>query len=136
MGLMEFAQAEVITLPPTARVSDAAALMADMNVGSVVVAEGMKPVGILTDRDIVVRVVRAGLDPDETPVFRVMTPEPLVLEEQMSLFEALEEVKHKGVRRYPIVDYEGNLVGIFTLDDVLQLLGLEMAAVARVVERR
>ncbi len=134
MGLMEFAQAEVITLPPTASVADAAALMADMNVGSVVVAEGLKPVGILTDRDIVVRVVRVGLDPDETPVFRVMTPEPLVLEEQMSLFEALEGVKHKGVRRYPVVDYEGNLVGIFTLDDVLQLLGLEMAAVARVVE--
>ncbi|WP_457629177.1 CBS domain-containing protein, partial [Oceanithermus sp.] len=63
MGLMEFAQAEVITLPPTASVADAAALMADMNVGSVVVAEGLKPVGILTDRDIVVRVVRVGLDP-------------------------------------------------------------------------
>lgn len=136
MGLMEFARADVITLTPTASVADAASLMADMNVGSVVVTEGLKPVGILTDRDIVVRVVRRQLDPAETPVFRVMTPEPLVLEEQMSLFEALEEVKHKGVRRYPVVDYEGNLVGIFTLDDVLQLLGLEMSAVARVIEGR
>ncbi len=134
MGLMEFARAEVITLPPTATVADAAALMADMNVGSVVVVEDLRPAGILTDRDIVVRVVRAGLDPAATPVFRVMTPDPLVLEEQTSLFEALEEVKNKGVRRYPVVDYEGNLVGIFTLDDVLQLLGLEMSAVARVVE--
>ena len=134
MGLMEFARAEVITLPPSATVADAAALMSDMCVGSIVIAEGMKPVGILTDRDVVVRVVNEGLEPQETPVFRVMTPDPLVLAEEMTLFEALEEVKHKGVRRYPVVDYEGNLVGIFTLDDVLQLLGLEMAAIARVVE--
>jgi len=134
MGLMEFARAEVITLPPGAMVADAAGLMSGMGVGSIVIVEEMRPVGILTDRDIVVRVVNEGLDPAETPVFRVMTPDPLVLAEEMSLFEALEEVKHKGVRRYPVVDYEGNLVGIFTLDDVLQLLGLEMAAIARVVE--
>ncbi len=136
MGLLEFARADVITLPPSAMVADAAALMTDMQVGSVVIAEELRPVGILTDRDIVTRVVKPGLDPAATPVFRVMTAQPLVLEEQMSLFEALEEVKHKGVRRYPIVDYEGNLVGIFTLDDVLQLLGLEMSAIARLVEGR
>ena len=134
MGLMEFARAEVITLPQSAMVADAAELMAGMGVGSIVIVEDLRPVGILTDRDIVVRVVNQGLDPAHTPVYKVMTPDPLVLAEETSLFEALEEVKHKGVRRYPIVDYEGNLVGIFTLDDVLQLLGLEMSAIARVVE--
>jgi CBS domain-containing protein len=131
---MEFASAEVITLPPSAMVADAAGLMAGMKVGSIVIVEELRPVFILTDRDIVVGVVNEDLDPKQTPIFRVMTPDPLVLAEEMSLFEALEEVKHKGVRRYPVVDYEGNLVGIFTLDDVLQLLGLEMAAIARVVE--
>ncbi|AEB12886.1 CBS domain-containing protein [Marinithermus hydrothermalis] len=133
MGLLEFARPDVVTVPPSASVADAARLMADINVGSVVVVEGLRPVGVLTDRDITVRVVAEGLDPEATPVRRVMTPDPVTLGEELSLFEALEEVKDKAIRRFPVVDPEGRLVGIFTLDDVLHLLGLEMAAVARII---
>lgn len=64
-----------------------------------------------------------------------MTPHPVTLEEELGLFEALEIMKDKGVRRFPITDQDGNLSGFFTLDDVLYLLGLELSAVARIIDQ-
>jgi len=134
MSLLSFAHHEVITIEPDAFVTEAAKLMAEESIGSVVVAIENKPVGILTDRDIVIRVVNEDLDPKTTTIGEVMSRDLVTLGQGIQLFEALEVMKTKGMRRYPIVDRDNNLSGFFSLDDVLYLLGLEMAAVARIIE--
>jgi CBS domain-containing protein len=64
-----------------------------------------------------------------------MTPHPVVLKEETGLFEAIESVKRKGGRRLPVVDKEGKLVGILTVDDMAYLLGQEMADIAGIIKR-
>lgn len=134
MSLLSFAREEVVVTAPSATVEEAVARMARENVGCLVVVQEATPVGILTDRDIVMRVTGCGADPATTTVAEVMTPDPITLEEELGLFEALEIMKDKGVRRFPVVDPQGELSGFFTVDDVLYLLGLELSAVARIIE--
>ena len=134
MSLLSFAHNDVITLEPNQTVTEAAQLMAEKDIGSVVVAVNKKPIGILTDRDIVLRVVYKDLDPKTTQVKEVMSKNLVTLNQGVELFEALEVMKDKALRRYPIVNTENELSGFFSLDDVLYLLGLEMSAVARIIE--
>jgi CBS domain-containing protein len=135
MSLHAFIHAEVETVAPGTTVADAARLMGDRNVGSLIVEAGGKPIGILTDRDIVMRVVAVGSDAGTVTVEEVMTRHPVTLAEELSLFEALEIMKDEGVRRFPVIDPEGNLSGFFSVDDVLQLLGLQLSALASIVGR-
>lgn len=135
MSLLNFAREEVVTISPDTSVQEAAQGLRGNNVGCLVVVQEGKPIGILTDRDVALRVVAAGSDPSTTPVARAMTPRPVVLEEELGLFEALEIMKDRGVRRFPVVDRYGNLSGFFTLDDVLYLIGLELSAVARIIDQ-
>jgi len=108
--------------------------MRDKNVGSVVIVENNRPVGIVTDRDIAIRVL--GNDqPAEIPVKNIMTENPVTLKEDEGIFEALERVKDVGVRRFPVVDNDGNLTGIVTIDDFVYLLGKEMSDIATIIEK-
>lgn len=134
MSLLSLAHHNVITIEPDKSVTEAAKLMAEKNIGSVVIAINENPVGILTDRDIVIRVIYRDLDPKTTQVRDVMSRNLVTLNQGVELFEALEVMKDKGLRRYPIVDADNKLSGFFSLDDVLYLLGLEMSAVARIIE--
>lgn len=133
MALMECCQAPVVTVPPETPVYDVAGIMAEQNVGSVVVVEGAKPVGIVTDRDITVRVTAAGLDPKGARVREVMTADLLALPGSTGLYEALEAIRKKGVRRVPVTDENGALAGIITVDDVIRLLAMEMERIAAVI---
>lgn len=135
MSLLNFAREEVVTVRPDGTVAEAVQRLREKKVGCLVVTQANRPVGILTDRDVALRVTGAGLDPAQTTVESVMTPRPCVLEEELGLFEALEIMKDRGVRRFPVVDPHGHLSGFFTLDDVLYLLGLELSAVARIVDQ-
>ena len=132
--LLDFARTNVVTISPDASIKEAANLMTNHNVGSLVVSSYKKPIGVLTDRDIVTRVVHLSKDVYHTKVADVMTGNPHVLAEELSLFEALEFMKDKGVRRFPIVNEEGELSGFFSVDDVLYLLAIEMSAVRRIIE--
>ncbi len=136
MSVKNFARKDVLTLKPTESVYEAISLMKERNVGSVVVVDSQnKPVGIITDRDIALRVAYRGLDPKAVPIEQVMTKDLSVLDENMGLFEALMFIKDKGVRRYPVVNSEGKLTGFFSLDDVLFLLGKELSAVADIIQK-
>ena len=134
MSLLDFARTDVVTVAPSSTLAEAAKRMARENVGCLVVEQDRKPVGILTDRDIVTRVVAKGGDPATLLVEQVMTRRPITLAEELSLFEALETMKSEGVRRFPVIDPEGNLSAFFTTDDVLHLLGIELAAVAGIID--
>lgn len=121
-------------------VAAAAKLMRHGHVGSVVVVERMNggrrlPVGIVTDRDIIVEVIATGLDPATITVGDIMARELVVGRESDSVLETLEIMKFKGVRRLPTVDREGQLVGIVTVDDLLETLAEELNELAKIVAR-
>ena len=134
MSLGNLCRREVVVVNQGTPIKEAVKFMEEKNIGSVIVVGGGKPVGIVTDRDILLRVVNKGLDPEKSSVDDVMTKEIVTLKEGMGLFEALEQVKGKGIRRFPIVDASGNLKGIMTLDDIIYLLGKEMADVDSIIE--
>ena len=112
----------------------AASVMADLDVGALpICGEDGKLKGMLTDRDIVVEVVAAGVDPDALKVGDIMGPDVATVREGEGLYEALHYMRGKGVRRMPVVDRDGALVGILTLDDLLSLLAEEMTELAKLV---
>jgi CBS domain-containing protein len=128
--LKELCTKPVVTIGPDAPVRDAARLMRDKNVGAVVVVNTGKPLGIITDRDITVAVVAADDDPGTVTVRDVMHRNPTVIHEDKGLFDAVKTFGSSGVRRLPVVGKTGKVTGIIALDDVLMLLGNEMAHVS------
>ena len=121
-------------------VAAAARLMRHGHVGSLVVVTQMNggkrmPVGIVTDRDIVVEVIATGLDPAVITVGDIMSGELVVGRESDSVLETLEIMRFKGVRRLPTVDADGQLTGIVTVDDLLELLAEQFNELARIVAR-
>ena len=138
MPIAEVCNREVVVVQGNESVLEVAQLMRRHHVGDVVVVEerggGRVPVGIVTDRDLVVEVVAAQLDPASITVGDIMAPQLVTLKESAGLFEAIEYMHAKGVRRLPVVDDKGGLVCILTLDDLIELLAEEMAALAKLVK--
>jgi CBS domain-containing protein len=102
----------------------------------VVVDEWRHPVGIVTDRDLVVQVLAEQKDPQETLVGDVMTRQPATALEDTPIEIALERMAAGGLRRMPVVEHTGKLVGLVSLDDVLSLMGSELAHVGKVLARQ
>lgn len=135
MSLANLSRREVVSIKRDATVLEAAKIMEEMNVGSVVIVDDEQPLGILTDRDIIIRVISKSLDPSTTPVNEVMTSEVVFLREQMGLYEALEQMKASGIRRLPVINVKGNLSGIITMDDIISLLGKEISDIAAIIDK-
>jgi hypothetical protein len=102
-------------------INDVARLMTARGVGAVVVMEDIRPVGIVTDRDIVVRVTAPGLDSRKVLVGEVMSKPLIKVSVAESVDVAIELMCRHGIRRMPIVDETGLLTSILTLDDILRL---------------
>lgn len=136
MSLESLCRREIICVRTSDKVIEATRLMEEKNVGSVVVVSEDKPVGIMTDRDVMIRLVNKGLDPEKTAISDVMSVEIITLNQSTGLYDALEQIKESrsSVRRFPIVDQNGSIKGIITLDDVVYLLGKEMSDVASIIE--
>lgn len=134
MPIRDYCRENPSTATRDESVHEAARRMEAEGVGSLVVvdAEG-RPVGLLTDRDVVVRVLRRRRDPDATLVGAVMHGDPTVVHDASPLVIALRRMRADGVRRIPVVNDEGKLVGIFTSDDALQLIASELSDVAAAV---
>lgn len=109
---------DVKTLSPSATVAQAAQAMAQLNVGSIPVCDGRKLQGIVTDRDITVRVVALGLDGQTTQLSVIMSTDIQWTEESRDLDDALREMASRQIRRLPVVDADKNLVGIVSLGDI------------------
>lgn len=109
--------------------------MGARNVGTLVVLDAKRrPIGILTDRDIAVRVAGAGLDPLQTHVSDVMTRAPRRLPKNTPIMEALGTMRDEGIRRLLVTDAGEALLGIVSLDDILRDLAEEFLAVEEVLE--
>lgn len=139
MAIGEICNREIVVVTRETSVAEAAQLMRQHHVGDVVVVmeEGGRrtPVGILTDRDVVVEVVAVRLDPAALTVGEIMAPELATVREDTGVFEAIRYMRDKGVRRMPVVGEGGDLIGILALDDLLDLLAEELGALARLVAR-
>ncbi len=116
----------VSVIHPGESVMSAAKLMREHHVGDVVVVEaqsqGNKPVGILTDRDIVLELIAKNISLDQVTVGDAMSYDLYSLPEDMDLLEAVAEMRSRAVRRAPVINQEGMLVGILSIDDVLGIL--------------
>jgi predicted transcriptional regulator len=116
----------------------AAELMRKHHVGNLVVTEfgdqDKVPVGIITDRDIVLEVVAKGIDSTEITVGDILSQDPpLVANEADDISDALEAMREQGVRRVPVVGSRHELVGVFALDDVLQQIAFQLGTMADIV---
>ncbi|HMV12370.1 MAG TPA: CBS domain-containing protein [Nitrosomonas sp.] len=130
---------KVVVMQREETIAEAAKLMRDQHVGSVLIVDEQDgkrvPVGIVTDRDLVVEVIAPELDADAITVGDIMMTGFAVVKEETGVFEAIQYMRIKGIRRLPVVDAEERLIGIVTLDDLLILLAEELDALAKLVAR-
>lgn len=139
MSIGEICNRKVVVMQRDETIAEAAKLMRDQHVGSVLIVDEQNgqriPVGIVTDRDLVVEVMAPGLDPDAITVGDIMMTGFASVKEDTGIFESIQYMRTKGVRRLPVVDAENKLVGIVTLDDLFLLLSEELDALAKLVAR-
>lgn len=110
---------DVTMISADTTVDAVAQIMSDLDIGALVVGrEGGEPAGILSDRDILIRVVASQLDPRATPVGRVMSESLYCCGEESDVEEVLREMERHQIRRMPVIDREGRLVGLVTLGDI------------------
>lgn len=133
MPVTDIARRQVVTAKPNTPVTELAAQLRDSRVGSIVIEENGGPVGIVTDRDLTVRVLAENLDPGETTAADVMTRDPATVTSDAGIFDVIDTMLSNGVRRIPLVE-DGRIDGIITHDDLTRLLAEEARELAAVVE--
>jgi CBS domain-containing protein len=131
---------EVVITTPEATLIAVAKLMREYHVGDVVVvtqrgAESV-PVGIITDRDIVLAIVASEVNLDAVVAGDIMSHELLTAREQDSIWDILQRMRSHGVRRLPVVNERGGLEGILSVNDFLELISEELLALAQVARRQ
>jgi CBS domain-containing protein len=120
-------------------IQEAAQLMRQYHVGDLVVVDEFAgkrvPVGIVTDRDMVIEIISQSLDLNKFSVGDIMSPQLVSVQENEGVFETIRLMRGKGIRRIPVVNQEGGLEGIVSADDILDLLAEEMVELAKIAPR-
>jgi len=139
MNIGEICNRETVFTTKDSSINQAAQLMREHHVGDLVVVEenaGRRtPIGILTDRDLVIEILAKDVDMNAVTVGDVMSSELMTARESDGLYETLQRMRAKGVRRVPVVDASGALAGIVAADDLLDLLADELTTLARLLSR-
>ena len=139
MPVGEICNREVVVAERTTTIVEAARLMRRYHVGDLVVGDGVQdrrvPVGMVTDRDLVVEVIAREQPFASCTVSAVMSATVVCVPETAGVIEAIQLMRSHGVRRVPVVDAGGALVGILAADDLLDLLAEELSALARIAPR-
>lgn len=137
MSVGSICNRNVATIEPDADITVAAERMRKEHVGDLIVAEfrdaRLVPIGIITDRDIVISVVAKKVDPESLAVGDVMTTELLTVREDNSVEFALREMRRYGVRRVPVVGSLGELVGVLSINDVIDHLGTQLSHIGDII---
>lgn len=120
-------------------IGEAARLMRDNHVGCLVVIrqseDRVEPVGIMTDRDIVIELIAKSVPIEDVTVGDIMSFALLKVTEDETVFETAQRMRSRGVRRVPVITNTGELAGILALDDILSLLGEELSLLSRLTQR-
>jgi signal-transduction protein with cAMP-binding, CBS, and nucleotidyltransferase domain len=138
MSIASLCSKKPVLLDRGAGVKSACSLMSDENVGSVIVMEGgkrSKVVGIVTDRDIALHAFRAGMTA-RTPVEKIMSKKVLVVNEETGIFEAIDQMEKHGVRRLVVQTDDGEICGVVSTDDILNLLSREMSSIGKLLDKQ
>jgi CBS domain-containing protein len=136
MSVGDICRRDVVTIAPDASLYYAASVMREKHVGMLVVVMPAKDgvdravQGVLTDRDIVVTVVGRDADPKDLKVMDVMTRNPLLAAEKSSVAVVLRLMRADGVRRVPVVGARNELVGVLSIDDVLDVMAEQIGAIS------
>ena len=136
MKTSDLCRRSAVTATADTTLSEIAKLMRAQHVGSVVVVGPTgerKPVGIVTDRDIVLEVVAAGLDPVTVTAGEIMSAAPVVAQADDDVWWALKVMRDRGVRRLPIVAADARVTGVIALDDVVQHVGTTLNDIAQLM---
>jgi len=136
----EFCNREVVVAGREITVADAAKLMRRHHVGDIVIVENEEgppvPVGILTDRDIVVELLANDVDVRILTLGEVMTFDLITVREDEDIFRALKQMKNHGVRRIPVVDGQRKLAGILAVDDLIELIAEQLGDLITLFRRQ
>jgi CBS domain-containing protein len=136
MNIRDICTIQTISCNRDETVQGAALLMRKHHVGDLVVVDGSDgdaiPAGIVTDRDIVVSVVALGLDPASLQVGDIMSDDLLTCREDDDVYQTIEHMRVRGIRRVPVVNGKGALTGIVSADDLLEFLAEEMGDLSRI----
>ena len=139
MPIGEYCKREVVVTNGGRSVREAARLMRNHHVGDLVVVEesdGKRiPVGMVTDRDLVLGVLAQDVGLEEVTIADIMSADPALAQEDDDLWETLLRMQSRGVRRLPVVNAEGALQGIVTVDDLLELFTEYLHDLVKVVTR-
>jgi CBS domain-containing protein len=139
MQAAELCNRQVVTASRDMSIPDAARLMRDQHVGSLVVTDTREgkamPVGILTDRDIVIEIISKDISLNEVTVGDIMTYALLKVAEDENIFDVAQRMRARGVRRVPVISRLGELIGIIAADDILELLSEELSLLSRITSR-
>jgi CBS domain-containing protein len=133
MSLDRIYKTNVVTVSPGATLLEVAQLMRAQHVGSVIVVEEHKPVGVITDRDIVIKAVAAAKDPKAVQAKEVMVSPPALVNINYDPLDVARIMRDRGIRQLPVVDEHRHLLGIVTLYDLLRVLGSEIGDLAEIV---
>jgi CBS domain-containing protein len=134
MKTSEICRKQVVVSKRSTPLDEVARLMRKGHVGCVVVLEegdGKLPVGIVTDRDLVIEVMAPGLDARDLTAGDVMTTSPAVTRETDDVLWALKTMRDRGIRRLPVVDEAGTLKGIVAMDDVMENVGVALGDIVQ-----
>jgi CBS domain-containing protein len=136
MHISDICTREAVTCRRDASALDIARLMRERHVGDVIVVDDSGgialPVGIVTDRDLVVQVLARGVDPAATTAADVMSDSPVTALGSEAIYDAIWHMRGHGVRRLPVVDRRGALIGVLTADDLTRFLASELTEMARI----
>ena len=132
MPVTDIARSKVVSVTPDASIASVAETMRTESVGCVVVVDAGEPIGLVSDRDLAMLVLGGETDPESTAVEAILDEEVVTVTAETGVYELLEVMSERGVRRLPVVS-DGDLVGIVSLSDVVVLLGMELQQVANVI---
>lgn len=139
MPIGEFCNREVVFATRKTSISEAAELMRHYHVGDLVVVEEIAgkrvPVGMVTDRDIVIEILAKSLPVADFSVGEIMGPQLISVQETAGVIETIRLMRTNGIRRIPVIAQDGGLIGIMSVDDMLDLLAEELAELAKVAPR-
>lgn len=139
MLMKEICMGNVVVCGPETSALQAATLMRHRHVGDVVVVDNPKeegvPLGVVTDRDLVIEVLGNGLDPAKTTVASLMRTPVVIARESEDTESVIARMRTHGVRRVPVVAGEGEIVGIVTLNDILKAVIGEASALLEVMTK-
>jgi len=134
----DLATMQVVTVQPQTTLAECAQIMRNQHVGSLIVVDDKgrrdNPVGIVTDRDIVIESVAVDLDPKTLTAGDVMTTPLATVNDSDDILDVLARMRERGVRRLPVVNQEGALAGIVAVDNLLEALAEQLDSVVRVIK--